>query len=374
TDSFQIKNEDVNQKSNTYGTEVTMEPNYPVILEAEGVVMDKAVQWSRSRERVLGRTNDYDWELTNIVRRFQQPIRDGAPVTLPVIAYYGTGRLWLRKEEQEIEPLKPVSRLYAYNDCLDARSNEKQLLRWMKKHELARATQNSKSSLYEALKKTITGCIEECKEIWFDYLKDSIMVRLNNGQCLPAYLLSDGYRNMVAMVADIAYRMAILNPHLGIDVATQTPGIVLIDEIDLHLHPTWQRSVVADLTRTFPGVQFVATSHSPFIAQSLKSPTELLNLDKPETTLASMDISIEDIAEKEMNVPMPQKSERYKKMMDVATQYYKLLDEGKRIEDDKHLKKIKSQLDELLIPFSDKPAYQAFLQMKRIAAGLNETD
>jgi len=73
---------------------------------------------------------------------------------------------------------------------------------------------------------------------------------------------------MLGMVADIAYRSAVLNPQLGSEAAQKTPGIVLIDEIDLHLHPKWQRRVVEDLRATFPALQFVATTHSPFIAFS----------------------------------------------------------------------------------------------------------
>ena len=91
--------------------------------------------------------------------------------------------------------------------------------------------------------------------------------------------LSDGYRNIIGMVADIAYRCIKLNPHLGENAVKETPGIVLIDELDLHLHPNWQRRIVEDLKNTFPGIQFVATTHSPFIIQSLKE-DELRNLDR----------------------------------------------------------------------------------------------
>ena len=52
--------------------------------------------------------------------------------------------------------------------------------------------------------------------------------------------MSDGYKNTLSMIGDIAYRMAVLNPTLGNQVLEKTPGVVLIDEIDLHLHPQWQ--------------------------------------------------------------------------------------------------------------------------------------
>ena len=81
----------------------------------------------------------------------------------------------------------------------------------------------------------------------------------------PFDTLSDGQRGLIAMVADIARRACLLNPHLDEKVLEETPGIVLIDELDLHLHPKWQRSIVKNLKQTFPKIQFIATTHSPQI-------------------------------------------------------------------------------------------------------------
>jgi predicted ATP-binding protein involved in virulence len=157
--------------------------------------------------------------------------------------------------------------------------------------------------------------------------------------------------------------MAMLNPHLGQSVTQKTPGVVLIDEIDIHLHPNWQRRVVDDLRRAFPCVQFIATSHSPFIVQSLKSVEELINLKPKAVPFDNIDVSIEDIAEDIMDVHSPQKSKRYQDLIEVAEKYYRLLEEGKSAETDEELKKIKNELDKLLIRFSDNPALQIFQKM-----------
>jgi len=375
----QIKDEDVRQVFSYYNDEIRIEHNYPVLIEAQGKVMNYPVHWNKRRSGSQSQTDDFDWDLTAITAGFNPHVRKGSPVTLPVIAYYGTGRLWLRLENGKVEPIPPVSRLYAYKDCLDPRSDEKELVRWMKEQELTKIQRKQQAGLYEsvsyeAVKKAINDCIEEYKEIGYDVRHDSIMVKLDEGHWLPAYLCSDGYRNMIAMVADIAYRMALLNPHLGLAVTRETPGVVLIDEIDLHLHPNWQRRVVDDLKRAFPGVQFIATSHSPFIVQSLKGPGELIKLDGEMKSIENIDRSIEDIAEDIMDVQIPQKSKRYLDMMKTAEQYYDLLEKGKSAENDEELTRIKNKLDELSMPFSDNPALQAFLKMERTAAGLNETD
>jgi predicted ATP-binding protein involved in virulence len=98
----------------------------------------------------------------------------------------------------------------------------------------------------------------------YDARLDDLAARSTKTGVLLAFdQLSDGQKNILGMVADMAYRAATLNPHLGDDVLEKTPGIVLIDEIDQHLHPSWQRRIIRDLRKTFPNVQFIVTTHSP---------------------------------------------------------------------------------------------------------------
>ena len=79
---------------------------------------------------------------------------------------------------------------------------------------------------------------------------------------LPVRQLSDGERGVLAMVLDLTRRLAQANPEMD-DPATEAEAVVLIDEIELHLHPGWQRRIVRNLTQTFPKCQFIATTHSP---------------------------------------------------------------------------------------------------------------
>jgi predicted ATP-binding protein involved in virulence len=103
----------------------------------------------------------------------------------------------------------------------------------------------------------------------------SIMVFLQVEQ------LSDGVRNMIALVADIAYRMArLINSDLGREAARETPGLVLIDEVDMHLHPEWQQVVLKTLTLAFPRVQFVLTTHSPQVISPVPSSSANVRLDE----------------------------------------------------------------------------------------------
>ena len=110
---------------------------------------------------------------------------------------------------------------------------------------------------------------------------DDLSIRPNQGKVyyifsddreVDAEHLSDGYRRLVNIVTDIAFRCALLNGRLyGADAMINTTGTVLIDEIDMHLHPTLQANVLKGLQRAFPKLQFIVTSHAPMVMTSVKN-------------------------------------------------------------------------------------------------------
>jgi len=99
------------------------------------------------------------------------------------------------------------------------------------------------------------------------------------GEELTINQLSDGEKCLLAMVGDLARRLAIANP--GLPDALQGSGVVLIDEIELHLHPKWQREILPALTRTFPNCQFIVTTHSPQVISHVK-PEGIYILEKTD--------------------------------------------------------------------------------------------
>lgn len=182
-----------------------------------------------------------------------------------------------------------------------------------------------------------------------------------NGATLDISQLSDGERAFLALVCDLGRRLSLANPLL--ENPLRGAGVVLIDELELHLHPKWQREVRSKLRSIFPNIQFISTTHSPFVIQSL-APGELINLD-PEELGDYADRSIEDIAENVMGIDMPQKSERYRQMMAAAEEYFRLLRNPQATMDD--IKEAEITLQELSAPFSDDPAFQALLKLEREA-------
>src|SRR5262249_2207174 len=95
--------------------------------------------------------------------------------------------------------------------------------------------------------------------------RQGVLVRTLDG-AVPLKKLSFGYQTMMAWIGDIALRLFVAHPTSRNPL--HSPAIVVIDEIDLHLHPKWQRELRGLLTENFPNVQFIATAHSPLIAQA----------------------------------------------------------------------------------------------------------
>lgn len=178
------------------------------------------------------------------------------------------------------------------------------------------------------------------------------------GARLSLQQLSDGERSFIAMLGDLVRRLALANPDLANPL--EGHGVVLIDEIELHLHPRWQREVVEKLRTSFPNIQFIATTHSPFVIQSLR-PGELITLEPDLGEYSNR--SVEDIAENVMGVAVPQKSKRYLDMFAAAKEYYRALDAS----DGSHAneERLRSHLDELTFPFRDDAAFMAYLEFQR---------
>lgn len=261
---------------------------FPVKIESIGDCRkEENVKWVRSLNSENGKTTIKDAvELTSIAKKVQQQIMKGyKTLILPLISYYGTGRLYAqKKEKRNIKSLTEFRRQVGYVDCMAAESNEKLMLNWFQTQTLKSLQKQQKTGVLEPpiLLKTVEKAICRCYErisgsknasISFDLDTHRLMLEFETTegdvQKFAMDEMSDGYKNTLSMIGDIAYRMAVLNPMLGEQVLERTPGIVLIDEIDLHLHPQWQQTILSDLQAIFPNIQFIVSSHAPAVINSI---------------------------------------------------------------------------------------------------------
>jgi predicted ATP-binding protein involved in virulence len=316
TESRTIRSEDVRLKVIDYRDTQRVEPQLPTVVVAQGTVLGQSLEWRRTRK----------WDQTDrmgaktiqlLAEKAVTAKRRGDPEVLPLVVYYGTGRSWqeprtpfLRRIGQEPQIAegfrlrgisikgKPIgggeeaasptdtdigtepedqgleqkfaSALAGYRRGIDPYCNPQDLLSWLKLEQQLAVQERAESHQFQVVKQAINGSIPGCLGVHY-HLRLGLLLEIERQGRLPFGALSHGQRNMIAMIGDLAWRAAQLNPHLGAEVLDITPGVVLIDELELHLHPSWQREIVKTLRGLFPSVQFIATTHSPQVIGHLPS-------------------------------------------------------------------------------------------------------
>ncbi|GGI68266.1 N-6 DNA methylase [Shewanella gelidii] len=191
----------------------------------------------------------------------------------PLIAYYGTNRaLSSSSGKVSISPFEEAQRSEGYDSALDAKINYGSLKNWFSKIEVDELKLRDEKKTHsfshpaKALVKTaVKQIVERAEDVAFDKTINDVVVswRNENDEVISLGLeqLSEGYRNMVALTIDLVRRAYLLNPtsKYPLDVS----GVVIIDEIELHLHPRWQQKILGDLRDLFKSIQFIVTTHSP---------------------------------------------------------------------------------------------------------------
>lgn len=272
---------------------LSLERQYPTeVAVTGGHINEVPHRWKRGLYD--GDKGAKDVETSKARRAIQESIataRHGGDVVLPLLAYYGDGRLHLdrqvrttskgREDPRRIK--NRLSRLEGNRNSLDSRIAWKDWVQWVAKQEWAAFQAGFEPVEYSLFKKAVIDCIEGGEALRYDAKKEEILVGIQRQGELPIENLSAGQKSMVLMIGDIARRMALLNGHLGDQCLALTPGVVLIDELDLHLHPIWQRTIARNLKTAFPAIQFICTSHSPQIIGELASEeVQFLGEGKPE--------------------------------------------------------------------------------------------
>ncbi len=280
-----IKANDALVKAFSMGSNEDVQPQYPIEIEAEGTENNENGTWERT---LSGSTNKMTINgakfLQDISNEYRNCVMEGDQnLILPILAYYGTGRLWDYHREKKADIFKESNRLNGYLDCLDGTANIKLMMNWFQKLTIQKYQRQEEDLGSIPELEAVYGAMEKCFSLASGYNDVKIQYNLNtkeldvyytigkNRMKLPLSQFSDGYKGTIGLVADIAYRMAVLNPQLLDRVLEETEGVVMIDEVDLHLHPAWQQRVLGDLQTIFPKVQFIVTTHAPAVIQSIHS-------------------------------------------------------------------------------------------------------
>lgn len=246
---------------------------------------ENGVQWDRTEKRdQTQKTTRQIPEakrikpLTDYVDGFIDAFNDDQSFELPVFAYYGTGRGVPRMSQRKRGFNKVFSRFDALQGALESRTNFRSFVEYFYALEDIEGRRQKEARSFDlaipelaAIRNAVAAMLPQFSNprgaepagIKLDWQQDD-----GSSKTLRIEQLSDGYRTTLAMVMDIAARMAEANPDMPDPLLTQ--GVVMIDEVDLHLHPGWQQTILLDLMRTFPNIQFIVSTHSPQVVSSVK--------------------------------------------------------------------------------------------------------
>lgn len=220
------------------------------------------------------------------LRRYGQVLQDNinhvADNILPILVYYGNGRLWKTNKNLSRKKILSENRSIGYEDCFSSSSNYLQVQQWIAKATLLKLQQEDPllvphsvmiASRLKAIQQAVDSVLKD--EGWsrFGYYlgMEELAMFHNDLGLLPVSQLSDGIRGVVALVADLAFRCVRLNSFYGQFAPEESNGIVLIDEIEQHLHPGWQQRILPALRDAFPEIQFIVTTHSPEVLSTVNS-------------------------------------------------------------------------------------------------------
>lgn len=257
------------------------QPQFPVSISCTGFFNGNTLKWSRQLKTESGSTTYGEAvSIKNAAKSIQNAIRHGDNnIDLPLLSHYGTDRLVEESRKSDINSAF-TNRFQGYTSKLSSKIDKGQMLSWLKKMTFQELQDGKQIPELKAVQQAMAECFKDSC-----YTADDVKVRfgIKSDEIEISYIdsdgkkiiqlfseLSDGFRSALSLTADIAYRMAILNPQYLEDVTKKTEGIVLIDEIDQHLHPRWQRNIISSLMSIFPKVQFIVTTHSPNVIASVK--------------------------------------------------------------------------------------------------------
>ena len=247
---------------------------------------------------------------------------------LPLLNYQSIDRANLSSNIQEAQLKGQPERRQGYVNSFIGKSSIKDVQDWCLSMAFAEFQFRRTIKEYETFKKIVSGFVQKIEgmEVVPKIELSPTMKRLvfsdnQEGQLINN--LSAGYQSVLCMIMELAYRTVLLNPN--IESSEEVEGIVLIDEIDMHLHPKWQWKIIDALCATFPKVQFIVATHSPIVISSAENAhvLRMLSPDKIEPLPNVYGYSTGDVLDlTQDSLDMPEEVKKWREKIGSA------LDEG----------------------------------------------
>ena len=242
--------------------------------------------FQRSIRRKLGTMQPKRTALTEFINYFQAQYEYGSDlIGMPVFVHYGVHRMVL-DIPLRIRSYHEFTRYSAYENTVDSKIDFRTFFEWFRYQEDLENEQKIKRQDFDyqdrslrAVRKAIYGMLDGMTHLRIE--RRPLAMKIDkDGVSLSISQLSDGEKGLVTLFGDLSRRLALANPMM--DNPCLGEGIVMIDEIDLHLHPSWQRRIIPALRRTFPHIQFIITTHSPQVLGELGADFQIYQLQQDE--------------------------------------------------------------------------------------------
>lgn len=258
-------------------------------IEAEFCINgNEVVPYRRTMVRKTGKRTHNLANLKRIAASVQnQYISDEYQENIPIFVNYGTNRLVL-----DI-PLRirthHIFDIYsAYEKAIENRIDFRTFFEWFRNQEdyenqckVERGDLTYRDRSFESVRKAMLVMLEGCSNLRVARKPRLEMKVEKNGILINVSQLSDGEKCTMALFGDLARRLAIANPTLKNPLLGE--GVVLIDEVELHMHPLWQRQILSKLRETFPNIQFIVTTHSPIVLNEVNEEYNLYFMQNENT-------------------------------------------------------------------------------------------
>lgn len=336
-------------------------------IYSKAVLNDTEVEWRRVmlNKRTTSHNRLDTGQLIDAVDKLLKLRDEKKNIALPVIANFSTVRAATQQRKGAKAQTKRSRLEKGYLAALSDNSDFEGLIEWLHNYDGNLKHQKEFSGTKEAIFNAITTAIPFLTDVeynsYYKELEAVVTINEKNSGKITHSNMSDGLKAMLNLVSELAFRCVILNGFLGADSVVQSKGVVLIDELDMHLHPTWQKRVVGDLKKAFPNIQFIVTTHSPFIVQSL-SKEELQNLDfmTPENP---SDMTLNKVVTDVMGVTKL-KSDDFEERYKIAFQQFQQLNRNFDELSMDDYQRVKEAIDKIVVEETNDPIYKAFLKAK----------
>jgi predicted ATP-binding protein involved in virulence len=248
----------------------------------------KDFAWSKLIERGEDKSSESS-DGVGLVNLVNEIVPSYSPdFSIPLVLCYLVNRAVLNIS-LDLSDTSNFTQLKAFDDSLTgAQTGFDEFFRWFRsledlENEERRDAPEYRDHRLEAVRKTLPKFLPEFTNLRIRRSPLRMTV-FKQGKELIINQLSDGEKCLLAMISDLARRLAIANP--GLSDPLQGEGIVLIDEIELHFHPQWQRGILPTLSATFPNCQFIVSTHSPQIVSDVQ-PNAIYLLQQTPTGLTA---------------------------------------------------------------------------------------